>query len=318
MRPASLPPSVLACSSALLLAVPSLVPAQGTPPPGPWAPAFTPSPDGWPRVQFTTEQGWLYLVEGSPDLTSFACETGGAFYGSGHSALFTDASQAQASALQIPLTIYICNEPGVDAAICVRPPTAGHAGWSLPLSAPLPQHARSFVVPHLAGPQLWHFTITSQLVPAAALPALPPDPSWPSPSLAERTAMESHMTQLIGALAAPILPAPLPASSRRFYRVRPIAVDSNDNGLFDWFERSMATSPFYAAADPRAPQPTADPDSDGLTNLQEQSLGLQGNAADSDHDGLLDGFEAASASSTPPTDPPTPPATGLQVFTPAR
>jgi len=63
----------------------------------------------------------------------------------------------------------------------------------------------------------------------------------------------------------------------------------DDDGLPDWWEKR-----FYKNFDP-----AADNDADGLTALQEFTLGTQPLVADTDGDGLLDGAEATAGKSSP-------------------
>ena len=61
------------------------------------------------------------------------------------------------------------------------------------------------------------------------------------------------------------------------------ATDSNTNGLPDFWETATGQT-----------NPTADPDSDNLSNLQEYNLGTDPADNDTDNDGLVDGSEAAN------------------------
>ncbi len=68
----------------------------------------------------------------------------------------------------------------------------------------------------------------------------------------------------------------------------PTLADTDGDGLFDGFEVTYGFNPLVGA------EAAADTDADGLTNLQEQSLGTHPTVSDSDGDGLLDGFEVAN------------------------
>lgn len=62
----------------------------------------------------------------------------------------------------------------------------------------------------------------------------------------------------------------------------PLDIDSNDNGWTDYEDWSGQSLP------------SADPDNDGLTNLDELNAGTNVRSADSDGDGLTDGIESNS------------------------
>ncbi len=66
------------------------------------------------------------------------------------------------------------------------------------------------------------------------------------------------------------------------------ALDADASGIPDWYEMQYALEPASAAT------ASADPDGDGLTNLQEFQRGSNPKKSDSDGDGLADGAEPAS------------------------
>jgi hypothetical protein len=74
------------------------------------------------------------------------------------------------------------------------------------------------------------------------------------------------------------------------------SVDSDSNGLPDWWEMK-----YFGAI---GQNPNADPDGDGLTNLQEYQHGTDPNNPDTDGDGLSDGYEV-NTSHTDPLNPDT-------------
>jgi hypothetical protein len=74
--------------------------------------------------------------------------------------------------------------------------------------------------------------------------------------------------------------------------------DADNDGLPDSFELANTTPPSATAL-----VPSADIESDGLTNLQEYQNGTNPNDADSDDDTLPDGPELTGAGQRPPTNP---------------
>ncbi len=77
------------------------------------------------------------------------------------------------------------------------------------------------------------------------------------------------------------------------YGTSPTLVDTDADGLLDGFEVANGFDPLVAGEE------GLDPDSDGLTNLQEQSAGTNPALADSDGDGLLDGAEVNTHGTNP-------------------
>lgn len=68
----------------------------------------------------------------------------------------------------------------------------------------------------------------------------------------------------------------------------PLRTDSDGDGLTDGWERSHRLDPLDAAGDNGA---DGDPDSDGLSNLEEQENGCDPHNPDTDGDGVADGLE---------------------------
>ncbi|MBI3892096.1 MAG: hypothetical protein HY303_11275, partial [Candidatus Wallbacteria bacterium] len=79
---------------------------------------------------------------------------------------------------------------------------------------------------------------------------------------------------------------------------RPLAVDTDGDGLPDWFE-ARATLARDGVSSTTGLDPRADDDGDGLTNLQEFLAGTDPELADSDDDGMSDSVELAQARRAP-------------------
>ena len=76
----------------------------------------------------------------------------------------------------------------------------------------------------------------------------------------------------------------------------PLSADSDGDGLKDGWEVANGLDPLVSSGDDGA---DADPDGDGLTNLQEQQRGTDPLNADTDGDGLSDGQEVNVYRTTP-------------------
>ncbi len=73
-------------------------------------------------------------------------------------------------------------------------------------------------------------------------------------------------------------------------------LDADTSGIPDWYEMQYALQPAGPAV------ASADPDNDGLTNLQEYQRGSNPKKSDTDGDGLADGVESAANSLTVDSD----------------
>ncbi len=84
----------------------------------------------------------------------------------------------------------------------------------------------------------------------------------------------------------------LPAFMKYLIGGDPTKVDSNGNGLTDYFEFTyLNVMNVGSNSSTEMALPNQDPDNDGLTNIQEQSSGTNPKMADTDGDGLSDGYE---------------------------
>ena len=85
--------------------------------------------------------------------------------------------------------------------------------------------------------------------------------------------------------------------------------DTDDDGINDGDEVANNTDPLNSC-DPDSTRPECDPDEDGLSNAEEDTLGTDPNDPDTDNDGIGDGEEFMNGSN--PLDPCDPNSTGEQ------
>jgi hypothetical protein len=110
-----------------------------------------------------------------------------------------------------------------------------------------------------------------------------------SANLSTWTALPGEYTGIVTALSAIVCPAGVPTGSRHFWRVVAFDVDTDSDGLNDWEEAQLGTSPTASDTDhdgmpdgwevahelnPLADDSAADPDGDGFTNAQEFAAGM--------------------------------------------
>lgn len=134
-------------------------------------------------------------------------------------------------------------------------------------------------------------TITDGPPPGDSIPTTPEN----SPEeTAEREVFQKIKAQLIGAMITPFVPSPpVPPGPKSLIRLRRTAIDSNGNGIPNWWE---IQNNFEDLAAFDASQ--SNPDGDGLSTADEFFYGTNPRLPDTDGDGLNDGAEIAGG-----TDP---------------
>ena len=95
-------------------------------------------------------------------------------------------------------------------------------------------------------------------------------------------------------------PPPPDPGVRRFFRVKQTAIDTNGNGLYDWWELQYGYSAFAREGEAGYAYLEGDPDNDGLTNGEEFTIGSDPSKKDTDGDFSPDGEEVDE--DTDPTD----------------
>ncbi|MBP7950450.1 MAG: hypothetical protein KA004_12410 [Verrucomicrobiales bacterium] len=140
----------------------------------------------------------------------------------------------------------------------------------------------------------YDFLLNLLHVPAEQFPGDLSDPPVLPRHLREAQLLEENLPRIVGELTRPAGTSASQAlsSPKRLLRVRRQQIDTNGNGLFDDFELVHGFSAFAAEGQSGYAAPSADPDHDGLTNTEEQSLGTSPQNSDTDFDGSPDGEEA--------------------------
>jgi hypothetical protein len=292
----------------LLMALPSASHAQLGPPSEPFIAQCELDQDRCHWLAFPTKVGWHYAVEESSDLESFFVATGGNYYGDGTTKrffLYQDPPPSVADPNAAPprpskfvhITLFISTTAGVDRAIAVRQPTITSPGWSWELGVALPQRSMGCFFTKEMPDARWHVWVFAEPRANEHLPTMPAGQTWDAVSLDEKAAFLESLDQVSGGITQatdvtlPTTPPSSDSGQRVFYRVTELGIDTNGNGLYDWWENQYGYNAFHTTTDPRAANPDADDDTDGLTNIQEQAAGTLANDSDTDKDGFLDGEE---------------------------
>ena len=292
---------LLLAALAVAFVVDSPCHAQFTPAePPPMAPAeFAPDyvEETWKwSIRTETLPGWLYSVEESPDLVNWTLVPNSYFYGNGTQlkCFICDGPPPPAEAAptngngtgtggwswqvnHFSLTLRM-QEGGASSSYFLQRESADHESpnaWQTNLTEPLPPQVpgtRNFSMLEWADPTThllyWvdvHVTISTDPPPTA-------DPAHP-PLEADLSIYEQIKPQLLARLLTPddpSSPSNTPSNSK-FARVRRVAIDSNGNGIQDWYEiENFATGSQFAPPSSGIYVVGAeDADGDGFTNAEE-------------------------------------------------
>jgi hypothetical protein len=264
-----------------------------------------------------------YTMERSTDLETFTPVSGGLLYGDGNTAsLFVmDPLPVPVSSGQpppprppkqfvvFPLYLRFATEPGVDEVIVSHGLGTIPNGWAMRLQESVPRNAGAVLGLALEEPDaIYHVTVVTTGMPQAQLENIPLTAEFNEVMAKTRDLFLNHKAEIYGALthgpaAVPIPPVPTEPvlNARYFYRVVERPIDTNGNGLYDWWELANDYDPFLDLEDPRAAKASDRNASTGQTNLEQQasitnppSAGgsdesiSNDNYMDSDQDGLTD------------------------------
>ncbi len=297
----------------------------------PFEASFSQHADGSKWLQFPTYRGMHFAVERSTDLVTFEAVSGGLFYGDGNPREFYVLDPPPPPVIPDPnappappptkptiilhtLTICYASEIGNYQTVLKRPASGLVDSWAAPIPFTIPKGASP-----IAGLTIEDATakylllITTVGMPMATLNAIPLTTTFTPEQQQERDLLFAHQAEILGALTqshATVAQPPEPPSTpvpdaRYFYRVTCRQIDTNGNGLYDWFESQRGYGAFLDGADPNAASQNT---VDSITNLtlgeiqtlstapgimaSNSATGITPSPTDLDGDGVLDDLEA--------------------------
>ncbi len=276
-------------------------------------------PDGRHFLTFPTVRGQFYTVEQSQDGAVFAPAPGGFYYGTGEELRYCFLHgqppppppqppggtpppnwgnlQAKPSRF-VSADLYFSAAGGGTTSVNRNDAAATPDHWRKLLEGtfpPAPAGQSRLLGFSVEDPDArYDFLLNLLHVPAEQFPGDLSDPPVLPRHLREAQLLEENLPRIVGELTRPAGTSASQAlsSPKRLLRVRRQQIDTNGNGLFDDFELVHGFSAFAAEGQSGYAAPSADPDHDGLTNTEEQSLGTSPQNSDTDFDGSPDGEEA--------------------------
>ncbi len=297
----------LALPAAILGVVQCPLPAQI---PNDLAPQFTARAEGDPNgdhwLKFPTVPGWHYVVEKSTDLATFTVDPAGYFYGDGtDKQLFLyHAEPSGAPAESKPFrALYFhvhCYLTGPEGSYAPRVRVEKSGSWSQLLSSPFPRKNDLSFVTWEDADFRYHLMVTTHVHAAGEGDVVEPDASLSAADAADWLLFQDHLSAITGAVTRPTgvptapdpeNPPPPVAAQHFFYRVTAAGIDTNGNGLMDWWELGNGFNAFAILGAAGWADPFADADADGLQRWQEQLGGTRDSSWDSDEDGYSDADE---------------------------
>ena len=322
MTAASRAPFFLRILLAVAFVLNSRVYSQFTPAePPPMAPAeFAPDyvEETWKwSIRTDTLPGWLYSVEESTDLVNWTIVPNSYFYGDGTQlkCFICDGppppSQAAPTngngtgsggwAWQVhhfSLTLRM-QEAGASSSYFLQRESADPESpnaWQTNLTESLPAQVvgtRNFSMLEWADPttHLVYWVDVHVIIGTDPPPTADPEHAPGVEGEADLTIYDHIKPQLLARLLTPAATTP-PSNNpsiSKFARIRRTDIDTNQNGLWDWWEWQFGYGPFAQLGQPGFASGEADDDGDGLNNSEEQAAGTDPTLTDSDADGIPDG-----------------------------
>jgi hypothetical protein len=152
-------------------------------------------------------------------------------------------------------------------------------GWALSLNESIPRSGDPLLTLILEESDVrYHVTIVTQGMTEAALQSIPLTSVFNASQAKTRDLFLNHKAEIYGALTAVAVSIPTPPviestvpDARYFYRVIERQVDTNGNGLYDWWELDQNYDPFLALNDPRAASANTRDQQTGQTHVQQQA-----------------------------------------------